>query len=159
MLPYGSGALSEDFLDRLRRLKEASGLTWAGLAVAIGVDKKQLLRWRRNGVEPSGGPMLSLVRFAARNVPNDSLDALLPSYTSKKREKFVNGMRILARVAIRSYMEEEKKSPKSRTPVRRRAEECPPLYRVVAAYFLSISSCGILYGSIAGDGIRRPTLQ
>ena len=65
-LPYGSSVLSEDFLDRLRRLKDASGLTWAGLADAIGVDKKQLRRWRRNGVEPSGGPMLSLVRFAAR---------------------------------------------------------------------------------------------
>lgn len=42
-----------------------------------------------------------------RNGPDDSLDALLPSYTPKQREKVVNGLRILARVAIRSYMEEE----------------------------------------------------
>ena len=75
LLPYGSGVLSEDFLDRLRTLKEASGLTWAGLADAIGVDKKQLRRWRRNGVEPSGGPMLSLVRFAGR-IPG-GLDILM----------------------------------------------------------------------------------
>ena len=38
---------------------------------------------------------------------DDSLDALLPSYTPKQREKVLNGLRILARVAIRSYMEEE----------------------------------------------------
>ena len=42
-----------------------------------------------------------------RNGQDDSLDALLPSYTPKQREKVVNGLRILARVAIRSYMEEE----------------------------------------------------
>ena len=42
-----------------------------------------------------------------RNGPEDSLDALLTSYTPKQREKVVNGLRILARVAIRSYMEEE----------------------------------------------------
>ncbi len=39
--------------------------------------------------------------------PDDSLDALLSSYTPKQREKVLNGLRILARVAIRSYMEEE----------------------------------------------------
>ena len=38
---------------------------------------------------------------------DDSLDALLSSYTPKQREKVVKGLRILARVAIRSYMEEE----------------------------------------------------
>ena len=65
-LPYQSGVLPEDFADRLLRLKEASGLTWNGFALAIGVDRKQVRRWRRKGVEPSGGPMLSLFRFAAR---------------------------------------------------------------------------------------------
>ena len=40
---------------------------------------------------------------------DDSLDALLSSYTPKQREKVLNGLRILARVAIRSYMEEEEK--------------------------------------------------
>ena len=42
-----------------------------------------------------------------RNAPEDSLDALLPSYTPKQREKVVRGLRVLARVAIRSYLEEE----------------------------------------------------
>ncbi len=38
---------------------------------------------------------------------NDSLDALLASYTPRQREKVLNGLQVLARVAIRSYMEEE----------------------------------------------------
>ena len=42
--------------------------------------------------------------------PDDSLDALLSSYTPKQREKVLKGLRILARVAIRSYMEEEARS-------------------------------------------------
>ena len=64
-LPQESGVLPEDFTDRLRRLKEASGLTWSGLAQALGVDRKQLNRWRK-GTEPCGGAMLSLLRFARR---------------------------------------------------------------------------------------------
>ena len=39
--------------------------------------------------------------------PDDSLDALLSSYTPRQREKVLKGLRILARVAIRSYMEEQ----------------------------------------------------
>ena len=39
--------------------------------------------------------------------PDDPLDALLSSYTPRQREKVLKGLRILARVAIRSYMEEE----------------------------------------------------
>ena len=39
--------------------------------------------------------------------PDDSLDALLSSYTPQQKEKVLKGLRILARVAIRSYMEEE----------------------------------------------------
>ena len=39
--------------------------------------------------------------------PDDSLDALLSSYTPKQREKVLKGLRILARVAIRSFMEDE----------------------------------------------------
>ncbi len=38
---------------------------------------------------------------------DDSLDALLSSYTPRQREKVLKGLRVLARVAIRSYMEEE----------------------------------------------------
>ena len=61
---YGS-LLPRDFTDRLERLKEASGLTWAGLAKAIGVDHKQIYKWRK-GVEPSGGAMFGLFQFADR---------------------------------------------------------------------------------------------
>ena len=56
MLPYQSGVLSADFKDRLESLKEASGLTWSAFSQTIGVDRKQVRRWRRKGVEPSGGP-------------------------------------------------------------------------------------------------------
>ena len=42
--------------------------------------------------------------------PEDSLDALLSSYTPRQREKVLKGLRILARVAIRSYMEEEEEA-------------------------------------------------
>ena len=64
-LPLESGVFPPDFPQRLVRLKEASGLSWRGMARAIGVDPKQLRRWRK-GVEPAGGAMLSLLRFAGR---------------------------------------------------------------------------------------------
>ena len=35
------------------------------MAKALGVDPKQLLRWRK-GVEPCGGAMHSIFRFASR---------------------------------------------------------------------------------------------
>ena len=66
MLPYQSGVLSTDFKERLESLKEASGLTWSAFSQTIGVDRKQVRRWRRKGVEPSGGAMESLYRFAGR---------------------------------------------------------------------------------------------
>ncbi len=66
MLPYQSGVLSADFKERLENLKEASGLTWSAFSQTIGVDRKQVRRWRRKGVEPSGGAMESLYRFAGR---------------------------------------------------------------------------------------------
>ena len=49
-----SYVLPEDFEDRLERHRETSGLTWSALARAIGVDRRQLRRWRTKGVEPSG---------------------------------------------------------------------------------------------------------
>ena len=65
VLPLESGVLPHDFPERLNRLKEASGLTWTAFAHALGVDRKQVRRWRQ-GVEPCGGAMLSLLRFAMR---------------------------------------------------------------------------------------------
>ena len=38
---------------------------------------------------------------------DDWLDELLSPYTRRQREKVLKGLRILAQVAIRSYMEEE----------------------------------------------------
>ncbi len=64
-LALQAAVLAEDFPKRLVRLKEVSGLTWAAFARAIGVDPKLVHRWR-NGVEPGGGAMLSLLRFASR---------------------------------------------------------------------------------------------
>ena len=64
VLPYQSGELPEDFADRLVRLKEASGLTWSAFSQAVGADSKQVRRWRKEGVKPSGGAYHSLVRFA-----------------------------------------------------------------------------------------------
>jgi len=60
----GVALMPEDFGTRLVRLKEASGLTWDGFATAIGVDIRQVLRWRKKGCEPAGGAMLALVDFA-----------------------------------------------------------------------------------------------
>ena len=57
----GVALLPEDFGVRLTRLKEALGLTWEGFASMIGVDYRQMLRWRKQGAEPSGGAMLALV--------------------------------------------------------------------------------------------------
>ena len=44
--------LPGNFGERLTAIKERSGLTWEGMAEAVGVDS-----WRR-GATPSGGSML-----------------------------------------------------------------------------------------------------
>ena len=65
-MPLENAVLPEGFGKRIVRLKEASKFTWNGMAQAIGIDPKSLLRWAHQGVEPSGGAMLSLLRFASR---------------------------------------------------------------------------------------------
>ena len=65
LIPYGN-RLPDDFPDRLERLRKAAGLTWAGLAAAIGVDYRQMYKWRKHGVEPSGAAMDRLYKFASR---------------------------------------------------------------------------------------------
>ncbi len=62
--PQGSGELPVDFSKRLTSLKQASGLTWEGFADAVGVEPKQVLRWKA-GAEPCGGAYHSLVELAA----------------------------------------------------------------------------------------------
>jgi len=61
--------LPADFPQRLERFRKAADLTWSGLAAAIGVDYKQVYKWRKRGVEPSGGAIHSLYAFASR-IPN-----------------------------------------------------------------------------------------
>ena len=61
-VPFDS-LLPDDFTERLGRLKELSGLSWSGLARALGVSHKQIYRWR-DGTEPCGGAMHSLYLFA-----------------------------------------------------------------------------------------------
>ena len=74
-IPPGVAMIPDDFSDRLTALKEVAGLTWEGMAVGMGVDPRQLLRWREHGGAPNGGAMLALVRLAIR-VP-DGLAELL----------------------------------------------------------------------------------
>ncbi len=64
-LIYQDGVLPDDFVRRLSRFRQAIGLSWNGLAEALGVDPKQVLRWR-HGVEPCGGAMLAIVRLASQ---------------------------------------------------------------------------------------------
>lgn len=63
--PPGVALVPDDFVARLERLRALTGLSWEGLAVALGVDSRQILRWRRGGA-PNGGAMLSLVQVAMR---------------------------------------------------------------------------------------------
>ncbi|MCY3921457.1 MAG: hypothetical protein OXG27_03580 [Chloroflexi bacterium] len=70
----GVALLPEDFPTRLAALKQLSGLSWEGMATAMGVDSRQLHRWRK-GTAPNGEAMLALVRLAMQ-VPG-GLAALL----------------------------------------------------------------------------------
>jgi len=70
----GEAHLPGDFGARLTALKRRSGLTWEQMAEALGVDDRQLQRWRR-GACPNGRSMFSLIRLAAR-VPGGVNDLL-----------------------------------------------------------------------------------
>ena len=65
-LPPGIPLIPDDFPQRLTKLKEMTSLPWERVAVVLGVDSRQLLRWRLQGAIPSGGPMLSIVKMAVR---------------------------------------------------------------------------------------------
>ena len=60
----GAALMPDDFPDRLAALKSATGLSWEGFSTCLGVDCRQVLRWRK-GSEPCGGAMLALCRLAA----------------------------------------------------------------------------------------------
>ncbi len=63
MLRPGIALLPDDFPERLQAIKEMTGLSWERMAAAMGVDGRQLHRWRR-GTVPNGPAMLALVRLA-----------------------------------------------------------------------------------------------
>ena len=54
-----------DLPARLARLKHASGLPWDALAWCLGVDPRQLQRWRK-GTLPNGFAMAALFLLADR---------------------------------------------------------------------------------------------
>ena len=64
-LLFGVTFLPEDFPQRLERFKKASGFTWDGLAACLGIDPRQLQRWRK-GTKPSGDGLFALITLAAR---------------------------------------------------------------------------------------------
>ena len=57
--------LPDDFVDRLEYLKRISRLTWDGMAYCMGVDPRQLRRWR-HGAKPCGDALFGLFTLAAR---------------------------------------------------------------------------------------------
>ena len=64
-LIVNDGLIEEDFSRRLESLKEATNLSWEILAACLGVDPRQLLRWRE-GTKPSGDGVNALVKLASR---------------------------------------------------------------------------------------------
>ncbi len=65
-IPPGVALLPEDFREKLEVIKRLTGLSWEGLATAMGVDSRQLWRWRKRGGEPGAGAMLALARISLR---------------------------------------------------------------------------------------------
>ena len=59
------GLIGPDFPKRLEAFKEAIGVSWDILAACLGVDPRQLQRWRE-GTKPSGDGVNALVKLAAR---------------------------------------------------------------------------------------------
>ena len=57
--------LPDDFVDRLECFKRISGLTWDGMAYCMGVDPRQVRRWR-HGTKPCGDTLFALLILAAR---------------------------------------------------------------------------------------------
>ena len=83
--PPGDARLPGDFGQRLLQIKRRGDLTWEGMAEALGVDDRQLQRWR-SGTAPSGGAMLALVRLAAR-VPGGLVELLGDEWSEPQRNE------------------------------------------------------------------------
>ena len=74
-VPPGYAVIPDDFPERLDAVRGLFDLNWEEMSVAMGVDPRQLMRWRIKGGRPNGGAMLSLVRLAIRSP--EALGALL----------------------------------------------------------------------------------
>ncbi len=59
------GLIGPDFGTRIEAFKEATGLSWDILAACLGVDPRQLQRWRE-GTKPSGDGVNALVKLSSR---------------------------------------------------------------------------------------------
>ena len=64
-LVIDGGRIPENFAKRLEAFKIETGLSWDNLAACIGVDPRQLQRWRK-GTKPSGDGLCALILLAAR---------------------------------------------------------------------------------------------
>ena len=64
-LIVGDGLIGPDFPKRIKAFKEATGLSWDILAACLGVDPRQLQRWRE-GTKPSGDGVNALVKLSSR---------------------------------------------------------------------------------------------
>ncbi len=82
-LVEGEAQLPGNFPERLLGLKERAGLTWDAMAFALGVDSRQLLRWRR-GTTPNGAAMFSLVRLAVQ-VPGGLTELIGDEYVTSQK--------------------------------------------------------------------------
>lgn len=66
-IPPGVALMPDDFPERLEAVRDLFNLNCEEMAVALGVDPRQLMRWRNKGGAPNGGAMLALVRLAIRS--------------------------------------------------------------------------------------------
>ena len=82
---FRTGIFPDDFAERLTALKVESGLSWNAFAGALGVDPKQVGRWRK-GTAPSAGAMLSLFDLAF-SIPGgtDVLRGRPPTHATTRR--------------------------------------------------------------------------
>ena len=75
LIPPGVALMPDEFPERLEAVRELFDLNCEEMAVALGVDPRQLMRWRIKGRAPNSGAMLALVRLAIRSP--EGLAALL----------------------------------------------------------------------------------
>ena len=54
-IPPGVALIPDDFSERLEAVRDLFDLNCEEMAVALGVDPRQLMRWRIKGGAPNGG--------------------------------------------------------------------------------------------------------